>query len=73
MRDGAIISTQPVPPAVPTAAPGSLALLVAAGPAAGASCTIPAGGLTVGRSARWPWPTMRCPGGISASARSATG
>ena len=51
VRNGAIISTGPVAPAVPTAAPGTLALLVAAGAAAGASCTIPAGGLTVGRSA----------------------
>ena len=50
VRDGAIVSTRPVAPAVPTAEPGSLALLVAAGRAAGASCAIPAGGLTVGRS-----------------------
>jgi DNA segregation ATPase FtsK/SpoIIIE, S-DNA-T family len=50
VRDGAIISTRPQPPAVPTAAPGTLALMVAAGAAAGASCTIPARGLTVGRS-----------------------
>ena len=50
VRDGAIVSTRPVAPVVPTAEPGSLALLVAAGRAAGTSCTIPAGGLTVGRS-----------------------
>ena len=50
VRDGAIISTRPQPPGLPTATPGSLALMVAAGAAAGASCTIPAGSLTVGRS-----------------------
>jgi len=51
VRDGVIISTRPVTPAVPMAPPGTLALLVAAGRLAGASCAIPAGGLTVGRSA----------------------
>jgi len=54
VRDGAIISARPSAPAVPMAEPGTPALLVASGPAAGASCTIPADGLTVGRCAPLP-------------------
>ena len=50
VRDGAVIGTEPVRPPVPVAPPGSLALLVASGAAAGASCPVPADG-TVGRSA----------------------
>src|SRR5690348_10121158 len=50
VRDGAIVSTGPVPPPVPVAPPGCLALLVASGAAAGASCAVPAS-VTVGRSA----------------------
>jgi S-DNA-T family DNA segregation ATPase FtsK/SpoIIIE len=49
VRDGAIVGPEPVPPPVPVAPPGSLALLVASGAAAGASCAVPASG-TVGRS-----------------------
>ena len=51
LRDGTVVSTQPVQPPVPVAPPGSLALLVASGAAAGASCAIPADGVVVGRSA----------------------
>jgi S-DNA-T family DNA segregation ATPase FtsK/SpoIIIE len=50
VRDGSLISLRPVPPAVPTAKPGTLALLVTSGPAAGTSCTIPADGADVGRA-----------------------
>ena len=50
LRDGVIVGSGPSPPAVPSAAPGKLALLVASGPATGASFTVPARGLTVGRS-----------------------
>lgn len=44
----------PVPAPVPVAAPGTLALLVTSGPAAGASATIPRTGLTIGREAPIP-------------------
>ena len=54
LRDGAVVSTQPAHPAVPTAAPGTTALLVASGPAAGASVSVPEHGFTVGRSAPLP-------------------
>jgi S-DNA-T family DNA segregation ATPase FtsK/SpoIIIE len=50
VRDGAIVGTEPVSSPVPVASPGSLALLVASGTAAGASCAVPADG-AVGRSA----------------------
>ncbi len=50
VRDGAVVGTVPVGRPVPVAPPGCVALLVAAGAAAGASCPVPADG-TVGRSA----------------------
>jgi hypothetical protein len=49
VRDGAVVGSAPVRPPVPVAPPGCLALLVASGAAAGASCEVPPGG-TVGRS-----------------------
>ena len=49
LRDGATVSARATAAAVPTAAPGTLGLLVASGPGAGASITVPADGLTVGR------------------------
>ncbi len=49
VRDGAVVGSAPVRPPVPMAPAGCLALLVASGAAAGASCQVPAG--TVGRSA----------------------
>ena len=59
LRDGAVVGVHGAghgaggAPAS-TAAPGTLALLVAAGPAAGASVTVPAGGGVVGRTAPIP-------------------
>ena len=50
VRDGAIIGTAPSGPPVPVAPPGRLALLVASGASAGASCEVPANG-AVGRLA----------------------
>ena len=50
VRDGAVVGSAPVRPPVPMAPAGCLALLVASGAAAGASCQVPAEG-TVGRSA----------------------
>jgi S-DNA-T family DNA segregation ATPase FtsK/SpoIIIE len=50
VRDGSVVGTEPIRRPVPLAPPGSLALLVASGAAAGASCEVPADG-TVGRSA----------------------
>ena len=50
VRDGSIIGAAPVRPPVPVAPPGGLALLVASGPAAGASCELSADA-AVGRSA----------------------
>jgi DNA segregation ATPase FtsK/SpoIIIE, S-DNA-T family len=54
LRDGAVVSLQPLQPVVPVAAPGSTALLIAAGPAAGASVTVPRQGFAVGRAAPVP-------------------
>jgi DNA segregation ATPase FtsK/SpoIIIE, S-DNA-T family len=54
LRDGAVVSTQPAHPAVPTAAPGTTALLVASGPAAGASISVPEHGFRVGRTVPLP-------------------
>jgi S-DNA-T family DNA segregation ATPase FtsK/SpoIIIE len=59
LRDGGVVSVHgawhgPDSGAVSTAAPGTLALLVAAGPAAGASVSVPAGGGMVGRTAPIP-------------------
>jgi len=50
VRDGAVIGTAPSRPPVPVAPPGRLALLVASGASAGASCEVPADG-AVGRLA----------------------
>jgi len=50
VRDGAVVGDVPLQPPVPVAPPGSLALLVASGAAAGASCEVSGEG-TVGRSA----------------------
>jgi DNA segregation ATPase FtsK/SpoIIIE, S-DNA-T family len=50
IRDGAVVGDVPLRPPVPVAPPGALALLVASGAAAGASCEVPGEG-TVGRSA----------------------
>ena len=50
VRDGAIVGTAPVRPLVRVAAPVSVALLVASGASAGASCELPADG-AVGRLA----------------------
>ncbi len=50
VRDGAVVGDVPLRPPVPVAPPGALALLVASGAAAGASCEVPGEG-TVGRSA----------------------
>jgi S-DNA-T family DNA segregation ATPase FtsK/SpoIIIE len=50
VRDGAIVGTAPVRPPVPVAPPGCVALLVASGASAGASCELPADG-AVGRLA----------------------
>src|SRR5580692_11406238 len=44
VRDGSIVGTAPVRPPVSVAPPGGLALLVASGPAAGASCELPGDG-----------------------------
>jgi S-DNA-T family DNA segregation ATPase FtsK/SpoIIIE len=49
--DGATLSDEPARPRVPVAAPGSLALLVTSGPAAGASVSLPPSGGVVGRDA----------------------
>ncbi|HZR50819.1 MAG TPA: FtsK/SpoIIIE domain-containing protein [Streptosporangiaceae bacterium] len=54
IRDGASVGSRPVRPTVPVAPPGSLALLVVSGPAAGASCEIPAHGTVVGREGPLP-------------------
>ena len=54
LRDGAVVSSQPERRVVPTAAAGTLALLVASGPAAGASVTVPGRAFTVGRAAPLP-------------------
>ena len=51
VSDGSLVGAPPAAPVVPIAAPGTLALLVTSGPAAGASRAIPATGLTVGRRA----------------------
>ena len=51
LRDGAVVSTRPQHPAVPTATPGTMALLVASGPAAGASATVSGHAFTIGRAA----------------------
>lgn len=72
LRDGAVVSTQPVQPTVPVAPPGSLALLVASGTAAGVSCAIPAGGLVVGRSAPLALHDGEVSTGILRSGRPAT-
>jgi len=54
LRDGVTVGARGRGAAVRTAAPRSLALLVAAGPAAGSSCTVPAAGVIVGRDAPLP-------------------
>jgi DNA segregation ATPase FtsK/SpoIIIE, S-DNA-T family len=59
LRDGGLVSVQGARhgadgAAVPTAAPGTLALLVAAGPAAGASVSVPASGGVIGRNVPIP-------------------